>query len=170
MILISAGHSITDPGACANGVQEAKLATELRDLVSDELARLGVNHITDGQPGQNLPLNDAIQLAKDCRIALEIHFNAASSAATGVECIALPASKALAQKLSGAVSATLNARLRGDHGYITQEQSDRGKLGFVGAGGLILEVGFVTNAADLKTYTLSKRHVAKAIAATLANE
>ena len=56
-ILISAGHSNQDPGATANGVTEAGLALELRDLLADKLRAIGCDVAEDGADGQNLPLS-----------------------------------------------------------------------------------------------------------------
>ncbi len=36
-LFISAGHSDTDPGAAANGITEADIVLEFRDMVCEEL-------------------------------------------------------------------------------------------------------------------------------------
>ena len=78
--------------------------------------------------------------------------------ACGVETIALPKDKALAQNISSAIACTLGTKLRGD---------TRGKLGFVSNGGLIIEVCFITNKAEMDSYQDRKWLVASAIARVL---
>lgn len=167
IIVLTAGHSNTDPGAVANGATEAGLMTALRNIVAKKLRELGHTVHTDGEGTVNLPLNDALALIKRVRpdVALELHMNAAANpAATGVETIALPKDKRLAQALSGAVAAELGLRLRGDKGWIDQSQSARGRLGYINAGGLILETAFISNASDLAALSSKLWLVASAIA------
>ena len=162
-VLISAGHSDTDPGAVSNGHTEAKLALQLRDSVAAYLRQYGVKVVEDGNDGQNLPLTDAIRLAKG-RFAIEIHFNAGPESAAGVECIALPAMRYHAQRLAASVASVLRNKLRGDHGYIDQSKSARGRLGFVQAGGLILEVCFLSNRQETAYYMANSSKVAQELA------
>src|SRR5690554_4555945 len=85
-LFISAGHSDTDPGAKGNGYSEADIVLELRDLVSDALRRRGVVFSKDGERGSNLPLRQAVQMARTFDVAVEFHCNSFSSpSATGVE-------------------------------------------------------------------------------------
>lgn len=164
---ITAGHSNTDPGAVANGVKEADLAVWLRDTVVSKLRQMGHSIVTDGAPGQNEPLSKALTLITSADKAIEIHFNAATPTAKGVETIALPKDKALAQKLSQAIAEVLMTKVRGDAGFIDQSKSARGKLGFVSRGGLIIEVCFITNTTETAFYNDRKWLVASAIAGTL---
>ena len=164
---ITAGHSNTDPGAVANGVKEADLAVWLRDTTVSKLRQLGHSIVTDGAPGQNEPLSKALTLITSADKAIEIHFNAATPTAKGVETIALPKDKALAQKLSQAIAEVLMTKVRGDAGFIDQSKSARGKLGFVSRGGLIIEVCFITNTTETAFYNDRKWLVASAIAGTL---
>ena len=60
-----------------------------------------------------------------------------------------------------------NSNVRGDRGWIDQSQSARGKLGYVSAGGLILEVFFISNPAEMAVYQARKWLVAQAIADVL---
>lgn len=172
-IVITAGHSNTDPGAVAGGQTEAKLMTQLRNLVAEHLRALGHVVLTDGEGEVNQSLNDALAIIKKASpdIALELHMNAATSTtATGVETIALPGDKALAQRISAAVGETLGLRLRGDKGWIDQSQSARGRLGYINAGGLILEVAFISNPGDLAAVQGRMGEVAAAISQALNTE
>lgn len=167
-IVLTAGHSDIDPGAVGNGQTEANIARELRNIVAQKLRATGERVITDGEPASNKPLRDAIALIPQGRVAVELHCNAAASpAAGGVETIALPRDKALAQRLSAAVARVLGIKVRGDRGWIDQSQSARGRLGYVSAGGLILEVFFISNAAEMAVYQARKWLVAQAIADVL---
>ena len=164
---ITAGHSNTDPGAVGNGFKEAELAAELRNIVALKLRALGHTVVTDGTGTVNQPLTTAIALIRGSAVALEIHFNAATPTAKGVETIALPKDKALAQKLSQAIAAVLETPVRGDKGFIDQTKSARGKLGYINAGGLIIETCFISNANEIAVYQAKKWLVASAIAKTL---
>ena len=166
--VITAGHSNVDPGAVANGEKEAELATDLRNIVALKLRERGFVVLTDGVGKDNKPLTEAIRLIAQGSIALEIHFNAAASAsAAGVETIALPKDKKRAQRISKAVAGVTGSKLRGDNGYIDQSQSARGKLGYVSAGGMILETAFITNKAEMEAYHAKKWLIATAIVEAL---
>ena len=165
---ITAGHSNTDPGAVANGVKEADLAVWLRDTTVSKLRQMGHSIVSDGEPGQNQALTMALTLITQADKAIEIHFNAAaSSSAGGVETISLHKDKVLAQKLSQAIADVLMTKVRGDAGFIDQNKSARGKLGYVNRGGLIIEVCFITNKTEMAFYNDRKWLVASAIARTL---
>lgn len=106
-------------------------------------------------------------MAKQGR-AIEIHCNAASNpAATGVECIGLHKDKELCQRISAAISSITGGKLRGDKGWIDQSQSARGKLGFVSAGGVIIELFFLSNADDLSRYESVKWLIASCVVSEL---
>ena len=165
---VTAGHSDKDPGACANGYKEADLALWLRNIIASKLRQLGHTVLEDGEDSQNQPLKTAIALIPKANKAIEIHFNAAANPlACGVETIALPKDKGLAQKLSQAIADVLGTKLRGDKGFIDQSKSARGKLGFISNGGLIIEVCFITNKAEMDSYQDRKWLVASAIARVL---
>ena len=116
----------------------------------------------------NQDLNAAIKLIKGSSVAVEFHMNAATSKqANGIETIALPKDKKLAQDLSKAVAGVFGSRLRGDDGWIDQSQSARGKLGFISNGGLIVELGFISNETELAQFNARYWTAAKAVAMVL---
>ena len=169
-ILISAGHSSVDPGAVANGHTEAGIVLDFRDLLAARLRSLGLTVITDGPTSKNLPLREAIKLFQPKTLAVEFHCNAAANPkATGVESIASPNSpyKPLCQQLSKAIAEVLGDKLRGDQGYIDPSRSARGKLGWCDAGGIIVELFFLTNPDALSTYQKRKEQVVDAVAEVL---
>lgn len=166
--LISAGHSATDPGACANGHTEAAIALEMRELLATRLLEMHHTVLQDGDLGENLPLKAALALVKGTDLAVELHCNAATNQqATGVEVIAPPHLKPMAQRIARAIAAETGQRLRGELGWIDQAQSHHGRLAFVQAGGLIVELVFITHAADLLTFLQAKERVATAIAGAI---
>lgn len=167
-LLIAAGHSVLDPGAVCGTQTEAKLALELRDLIALELINEPFQILTDGVKGENKCLKDSIASAKKSDLAIELHFNASANfTAQGVESISLPKLKLASQKISASISAVLGTRLRGDSGWIDQSKSARGKLGFVEAGGIIVEVCFITNTQELALYHTNKFKLARILALTL---
>ena len=169
-VTITAGHSNVDPGAVNGKFKEAELVSQFRNAVAYYLREADVAIKTDGIGSDNQNLNTAIKLIKGSSIAVEFHMNAASSkAAYGIETIALPKDKKIAQELSQVVAKVFNSKLRGDSGWIDQSQSARGKLGFINAGGLIVELGFISNEAELAQFNAKYWQAAKAVAQVLIN-
>jgi N-acetylmuramoyl-L-alanine amidase len=167
-LLISAGHGANDPGAVYNGYTERDLMTQLRDKVVENLRRMGHEVLTDGDVGENLPLKEALKHIKGCDIAVEFHTNAAANpTAKGVEVFSLPNLKSQSQRLASAIGGILVTPCRGEQGWKPQEQSARGKLAFVGAGGMLAEVFFISNPEELADYLLSEDILAQKIAFAL---
>ena len=167
-VTVTAGHSNKDPGAVNGKYKEAELVSQFRNAVAYHLREAGIQYKTDGVGTTNQNLNAAIKLIKGSSVAVEFHMNAATSKqANGVETIALPKDKKLAQELSKAVADAFGSRLRGDNGWIDQSQSARGKLGFISNGGLIVELGFISNDEELFQFNARYWTAAKAVAKIL---
>lgn len=165
ILVITAGHSNVDPGAVNGKDTEAQLVTGFRNAVAFYLRNYGYTVKTDGVGDVNQPLADAIKLIKGSAVAIEFHMNAAASkSAKGVETISLPKDKALAKKLSAGVAKLMGSPLRGEDGWIDQSKSARGKLGYINAGGLIVELEFISNDAKLKLFKDTYWKVAKQVA------
>jgi N-acetylmuramoyl-L-alanine amidase len=171
-ILISAGHTNVvglDRGAAGNGFVEGVLTTELRDAIAAKLRENGVkNVIEDGFDGENQPLTKAIALAKTAQVAVEFHWNAGPPTATGIEVLSKPNKKALAQQLAKAVGDATGIKLRGDGGWKADNSGPHHRLGFCEAGGLIVEVCFISNATDMRLYRENFEAVVNGVAAVLA--
>jgi len=165
-IFISAGHGGTDPGAVANGRREADIAVEFRNMVAFYLRRDGVLFDADGEGSENLPLSKAAAMARSHHVAVEFHCNAAGPTATGVETLSKPASQALGAKLCEAVAGQLGIRNRGAK---LDNAGQHSRLAFAEAGGVILELLFITNPADLAAYDARKWLAARAVAEVLIN-
>ncbi|WP_347473855.1 N-acetylmuramoyl-L-alanine amidase [Acinetobacter thermotolerans] len=167
-VTVTAGHSNTDPGAVNGKIKEADLVVNFRNAVTHYLREAGLQVKTDGTGTKNDPLSAAVKLIQGSSVAVEFHMNAAASKqANGIETIALPKDKKLAQDLSKAVADALGSRLRGDNGWIDQSKSARGSLGYINAGGLIVELGFISNEDELAAYQARYWIAAKAVAKVL---
>lgn len=173
LILVSAGHSTVppkDPGACSGGVQEAAIAVEMRDRVAKILRDdYRLNVIEDGADGINEPLKKALLLARKSNIAVEFHMNGNDNPqASGVECLSKPARRALAEDISAAIVAVTGSRLRGARGWLNQNGGQHHRLAFCQAGGVIVELGFISNRAELDQILAKRAEIAEAIAAVIA--
>lgn len=168
-ITVAAGHGAGDPGAVEpGGVREADLMADLRNILALKLRNMGHEVRTDGTRLTNWPLAKALMLVPNSDVAIELHTNAFTTpAASGVECIALPRQKLMAQRIAAAIGRVLDIRTRGDRGWIDQSASARGRLAFVNAGGIIVETFFLSNPDELAKYEARKWMVATAIAEAL---
>ena len=164
-VFVSAGHSQTDPGAVAFGRREADIGVEFRNIVAFYLQRAGIKHELDGHGTQNLPLATAAARAKKHPIGVEFHCNAAGAAsATGVETLSGPKDMALGGRISRAVATSLGIR---DRGAKPENAGQHHRLAFVQAGGIIVELFFLTNARDLAQYDARKWVAGRAVADVL---
>lgn len=170
-IFISAGHNPqgikVDPGAVANGLREADLNVEFRDLVVSELISMGVKVITDKDDERLADYLNRIKTGNGS-VVLEFHFDsAASPAATGTTSLygsdADRLDIAFAKELVNTTSKILGITNRGS---ISEAQSHRGSLGLMRKQGIVclLEIGFISNPNDIKQYNLRKRELAREIA------
>lgn len=157
-ILISAGHSNLDPGACNGTITESGLVLDLRDrIINTIVAKQGVAGLyRDGKQGDNKTLKDAIAIAKSVDLAIEFHFNAGSLSANGTEVLAKPAKKDIAKELAFIIQTSLGTKLRGDNGWKLDTSGQHPRLGFCEAGGLIVEIAFISNQQDLDKYKKGK--------------
>lgn len=164
-IVITAGHSNTDPGATAGVLTEAHIVTDFRNLVAYYLRRSGANFATDGDGHENWPLRDAAMLARNSIVAVEFHCNSFTNPnATGVETLSSASDKDVGRRLCEAVAGVLYITNRGAKAEGSGQHS---RLAFVQAGGIILELFFLSNPSDLKAYLDKKWLVARAVADVL---
>jgi LysM repeat protein len=176
-IFISSGHSNkkgADRGAVGNGYIEGELAVEFRDLLVKELKYLGVSPIVDSNDSI---LSKSIAFFKNKTssdsIVLEIHWNASSAQATGVE-VLVPSppsefEKNKAKEISSLIARVLNVR---DRGVKTEADSHHGRLGWMRLTGenLLIEMCFITNKSDMESYQANKNKLAKEMASMLVEE
>lgn len=173
VITITAGHSNTDPGAvnAKSKITEASVTCEMRNMVAHYLDTAGIHYRTDGTGTTNQPLNNAIKLISGSKAAVEFHCNSSSSAGSkGVEALAQPKDRELCQRLCRAVASVTGSNLRGDKGYQPENAGQHTRLGYVRAGGIILELFFISNDAELAIWNAKKWLIAKAVAEVLIHE
>ena len=168
-LFVSAGHSYRDSGAIGNGKTEADVVLDLRDRVIYELNRRGVVCAHDGVKGENLSLSDAIKMASRYDVAVEFHCNAFSNpSATGVETLSDDDGMTLGQRLCDAVAEAIGIANRGAK---PEGSGQHSRLGFVSkAGGIILELFFITNPNDVRAYYNNLHAVVSAICDVLQSE
>jgi N-acetylmuramoyl-L-alanine amidase len=168
MIYLSAGHSNTDPGAAAFGRREADIAVEFRNMVAFYLRRAKVPHDVDGHGQDNAPLRDTVKVTgKREGIELEFHCNAGPPQATGVETLSGSKDMALAAAICDAIAGALDIRNRGAK---PENAGQHHRLAFVQAGGIIVELFFLTNPDDLAAYDARKWLAARAVADVLIDQ
>ena len=176
-VFLSAGHSDTDPGATVHETRtvsavatrvlrkEADIGVAFRNMVAFYLQRAGVPFELDGAGRQNLPLKEAAARARYHPIGVEFHCNAAAAlTATGSECLAGPKDMALAAALSAAIAKGLGIR---DRGAKPENAGQHHRLAFVRAGGIVVELFFLTNPDDLAAYDARCWLAASAVADVL---
>lgn len=180
-IFISAGHSTRqgrDRGATGNGFIEGVEAADFRRLLVQELKVLGNVPIVDVDDSI---LSETLAFLRNkttnkC-IVLDIHFNSASSTATGTETLIpsenTPFERQLAKALSDVMSNILSIPLRGNHaglrGVKTELESHHGRLGWMRLTGenVLIELCFISNINDMRSYQNNKVTLAKEMAKIL---
>lgn len=163
-LFISAGHSMSDPGANGNGLTEADVVLAFRDQLYDYLADRVVL-ARDGRPGHNLPLRQACEMAKRHDVAVEFHCNAFSDpSATGVETLSGHEDDALGEHICSSIAGTLGIVNRGDKG---EGDGQHSRLAFVRAGGVVVELFFITNPDDLAAYRQNLQGLVEAVGRVL---
>lgn len=167
-VAVTAGHSNTDPGAVYNGTKEADFCADMRNYVAYYLKQWNVPVKTDGSGRENAALSEAVKIARSADISVEFHLNAATSNdAFGIEILGEPKNKKLAQDLAKAIQSVTGSKLRGQDGFKNQNEGQHKRLAFVQAGGLIIELEFLSNPKHFKILNEKRWLVAKAIAEVL---
>lgn len=174
-VFCSAGHNPKgikpDSGAVGvNGLRECDLTVELRNLVVPILKGLGVKVITDNDD-ERLGEYLARIATGAGSVVIEFHFDSVvTGKATGTTAIvgsdADRLDKAFAAEIVAVTSKVLNIKNRG---VISEADSHRGKLGLMREQGTValLEVGFIDNASDIKSYKQKKVELASALATVI---
>ena len=172
IIVLTAGHSNTAPGAVNGSDREADIAQDMRNITASILRNdYGLTVKTDGEGKGNLPLREAVKLIRGSDVAVEFHTNAAASkAATGVEALSTPKNKRWCQVLSRAVADATGWKLRGEGGFKPDNAGQHSRLAYAQAGGIVFEPFFISNDADLKLFKERKWAICRAIATAIAME
>lgn len=168
IVTITAGHSNTDSGAVNGSDRESDIAQDMRNIVAYYLRAKGINIRTDGEGKGNAILSQAVKLISGSKIAVEFHCNAGPKTAKGVEALSQPKDKVISQKLCQAVSSVMGNPLRGDKGWKPENSGQHSRLAYVSSGGIILELFFISNDAELEIWKQKKWLIGKAVAEVLA--
>ena len=162
-VWISAGHQANTGanGFISEGVEAIYLRDKITAYIKEKAPYIEVVNDSDGD-GLQTTINNMRKVNPD--IMLDLHFNAATPSATGAETfISSEKSKVLANELVEVVSNTLGIKKRGVKAENASQHNRLGMLhGFDGIG-VLLEVCFVTNEADAKSYTTHREELAEAI-------
>lgn len=170
MIFLTAGHHNLDSGATGNGFVESKETIRVRNRVTELLRAKGVDVWNDSD---NLTLqsviNEITKRSKPNDIICDIHFNAGGTSATGVECFvpneSIKTELLLAAELCKS-SEVLKIRNRG---VKRERDSQHKRLGMMRPNGInvLLEVAFISNPNDMKSYNDNFESLCKFISETL---
>lgn len=172
MKYIIAGHHDKDSGAAYNNREETKETKKARELLLGHL--VGEKVVVDKDWETNPQVQNRIKPGEGS-VLLDIHFNAGSPTATGVECLVNrkdfadknSLSYQMADEICKATSEVLDIRNRG----VKCESATRhGKLGILnlGAGCSVLwEVCFISSVLDMQKWDLKQKELMKKIAEIL---
>ena len=172
IIVLTAGHSNTDPGAVNGSDREADIAQDMRNITASILRDdYGLTVKTDGTGKGNMPLREAVKLIRGSDAAIEFHTNASvNKSATGIEALSTVKNKRWCQVLSRAVADAGGWKLRGDGGFKPDNAGQHSRLAYAQAGGIVFEPFFISNDADLKLFKERKWAICRAIATAIAME
>ena len=124
--------------------------------------------LTDGEGATNWALSQAAELAKQGVIAIEIHCNAFRlPSASGVETLSQAIDFVLGRALCEAISTELNIPNRGAK---PENAGQHDSLAFVQAGGIVLEMFFLSNSNDLNAYLTNSDKVIQSMATVIVSE
>ena len=166
-VFLGIGHGGSDPGAVANGFNEADLNLAIGSACCDELIRHGVDVKMSRKKDENDPLTDEI---KECNaygpdLAVDIHNNAGGG--DGAEVYHYSGggmSKTLAQNINTAIIA-IGQNSRGIKTRVNTNGTDY--YGFIRqtkAPAVIVECAFIDNKTDIKIIDTAAEQKAMGIA------
>lgn len=144
---------VYDPGACSSGICEADIVLQWGLSGKWILSQLGIAvWLTREDDRSSDPVSTRDDRAEQagCTKFLSLHCNSASPSATGTETFYRDsADKAWAAKVQAAAMNALDLR---DRGLKTESESQHSRLAVFDFNGpaCLLELGFISNAADRK--------------------
>ncbi len=160
-LFVICGHGAGDPGACANGYQEAERVRVLGKRIKE----LGGNHVILGDMSRNYYADNGISsltISKDYQI-VELHMDSAAATARGAHVIikgGLDPDKydiALAKFVSGMFPGrSISISKRGDLANPARAYAK-------GYAYRLIECGFISNADDVKVFNSGIDKLAKGI-------
>lgn len=166
-VFIGIGHGGSDPGAVANGLEEADLNLVIGLACATELERHGVKVRTSRTKDENDPLNEEV---KECNtydpdLAVDIHINAGGG--DGAEVYHYSGggtSKTLAQNINTAIIAH-GQNSRGIKTRVNTNGTDYyGFIRDIKAPSVIVECAFIDNKTDIKIIDTTAEQKAMGVA------
>ncbi|TWP31817.1 N-acetylmuramoyl-L-alanine amidase [Apibacter muscae] len=160
-----------DPGAVANGYKENELTILFMDTVLEEFRKLGGDFQRDDDQ-VSLASNIATirKTIKHSDLIYSVHFNAATSKATGTETIVSNYAGVTSQEIAKEIS-EVTSRVLGiaNRGVKKEKDTPRRKLAILNLKGtaVLHEVCFITNPNDMEKFFKNYKTLAKEIAVIL---
>ena len=157
-IFTTAGHSLTQGGASANGLREELLAIKDKELLVKQLEfqskYTDLEIISDDDiDSLQTVINKVKKQAEKDDLLLDIHYNSATPKATGAEAFikvgASETSRRTAERIVEVFSKMMGIPNRG---VKLENQSQHNRLGILHATdhAVLLEVGFITNTVEME--------------------
>ena len=160
-LFVICGHGAGDPGACANGYQEAERVRVLGKRIKE----LGGNHVILGDMSRNYYADNGISnltISKDDQI-IELHMDSASSAARGAHVIIKAGldPDVYDRKLSDFISKLFPGRA--EKIVKRNDLANPARAYAKGYAYRLIECGFISNAEDVKVFNSGIDKLAKGI-------
>lgn len=171
-IFPSAGHHNADSGAVSQGYKEADLTKDARNLIASYSNANDL--IMDKDFETNRQYQSRIKPGSGS-VVFDIHFNAGSPTATGVECYVnkkdFADKNSLSFKMATEICEVTSKILGiGNRGVKPENNSQHSTIGILnlGAGISVLwEICFITSPIDMPKYIQKKQELMKAVATIL---
>ena len=166
MIFLLAGHHLRDSGAVANGRSENKETISLRNLIKSFIP---TEIVLDDDSDSLATVLQKIQTGNGS-VVLDLHFNAASSTASGCEVLIGDDAEQndidLATDILAALVKNLGIKNRG---IKKESETPRKRLGVMRESGAVClaEVCFISNKNDMAAYDKAFDSLARDIATVL---
>ncbi|AYQ31371.1 N-acetylmuramoyl-L-alanine amidase [Runella sp. SP2] len=181
MIYLLAGHTVQNGrGTGAFGIDGFDEAVEAVKLRNDITAALRARGVKVANEVNTSPLAQVVawlrSLVKKEDKVIDIHFNAAGPAATGVEVLIddtpTEVERQFAEKLAATISRTLGIRRRGVLGVKRESESQHSSLAIISgpsvAINVLIEVCFLSNKNDVDSYRKNYAELVKNLADAIA--
>ena len=175
-LIITAGHSLKQAGASANGEKEELLTIEMKGLILDAIKILGsdIEVWTDSDTDSlSQVIAKTKSIARSNDILFDIHFNAGSSKTNGTECFIAVNAREKSKRIASIVAELTSGMLESkNRGVKLENQSQHSRLGMLhsAASSVLWEVEFLTNKEFMDNYHLMKKRLAIGIANILIQE
>lgn len=165
-ILLISGHGAGDTGAIGNGCREADLTRELVNLIVPKLKKYASVDVYDQRRNAFKDVKNGSFKIGTYDYVLEVHFNAFNGNAKGTEIYVTSSEKG--KSVENAIMKYLGAYFS-VRGVKVCNYTVISKIKRMGVSSALLEVCFVDNKEDMKTYKAKKDQIAYAIVEGIKN-